>query len=777
MARSNRFAIVYEVKEATILPKIDEELSDTSSNPVANWVVKAAIDAGGGGGGGRSISSITKTATHGLVDTYTITYTDGTTSTFDVTNGAPGQDGDDGIDGFSPVANVTRTSGGAVISIQDKTGTTTANVYDGAQGPKGDPGERGATGATGPTGPPGPAGADGDDGRGIVSITKTGTSGLVDTYTIAYTDETNSTFDVTNGHIGADGRGISTITKTGTSGLVDTYTITYTDSTTSTFTVTNGAKGDTGNGIASIAKTSTSGLTDTYTITMTDSTTATFTVKNGKGISNIAKTSTSVLEDTYTITYNDSTTSTFKVKNGRGISSIAKTSTVGAKDTYTISYNDNTTSTYDIMNGIDGTPVGAIIPFGSTTVPPTGWLACDGSAVSRTTYAALFDVIGTTYGTGDGSTTFNIPDLRGRVATGKSASGTFSTMGATGGAETRKITSANLPTHTHSYDKSKNETDNHTLTTAEMPKHQHSPRITPQGQPGNTLNFTIANAGGSGTSGIPNGASGWGNPAYGNAHWIQVSSNEVGSSNGHKHSITLTSTATSDGGFDNTAYNICQPYIVTNYIIKALPTTDAAKVVNTSSTSTSEVYSAAHVNSMIGNGTLTIQKNGTNVTTFTANQSGNATANITVPTNNNIIDLVYPVGSIYRSTSSTNPGTTFGRGTWSRIQEHELVAYASLTSDTAIGTSKNISSVAKTGNGTYKVNLSKNMANTNYVAFVSGEVGGAGNEIVGVYGKQTNNFTYDFFSHEGTAMTPTSVNIAVFGQLATPEYYVWKRTA
>ena len=57
-------------------------------------------------------------------------------------------------------------------------------------------------------------------------------------------------------------------------------------------------------------------------------------------------------------------------------------------------------------------PPGMIMPFGATT-PPTGWLACNGAAVSRTTYAGLFSILGTSWGTGDGSTTFNVPDLRG----------------------------------------------------------------------------------------------------------------------------------------------------------------------------------------------------------------------------------------------------------------------------------------------------------------------------------------------------------------------------
>ena len=55
-------------------------------------------------------------------------------------------------------------------------------------------------------------------------------------------------------------------------------------------------------------------------------------------------------------------------------------------------------------------PIGTINMYASTTVP-SGWLLCDGSAVSRTTYSSLFNIIGTTYGVGDNSTTFNIPNL------------------------------------------------------------------------------------------------------------------------------------------------------------------------------------------------------------------------------------------------------------------------------------------------------------------------------------------------------------------------------
>ncbi len=58
-------------------------------------------------------------------------------------------------------------------------------------------------------------------------------------------------------------------------------------------------------------------------------------------------------------------------------------------------------------------PTGVILPYGASNAP-NGWLLCDGSAISRTTFANLFAIVGTSFGTGDGSTTFNLPDLRGR---------------------------------------------------------------------------------------------------------------------------------------------------------------------------------------------------------------------------------------------------------------------------------------------------------------------------------------------------------------------------
>jgi microcystin-dependent protein len=133
---------------------------------------------------------------------------------------------------------------------------------------------------------------------------------------------------------------------------------------------------------------------------------------------------------------------------------------------------DGTISTADIADGAITaakiassavTPAGIVSPFAGTTAP-SGWLLCDGQLASRTIYSGLYAAIGDTYGAGDGSTTFNVPDLRGRVIAGQDDMGGTSanrltgqtggidgdTLGAIGGAETHTLVTSEMPSHNHS---------------------------------------------------------------------------------------------------------------------------------------------------------------------------------------------------------------------------------------------------------------------------------------------------------------------------------------
>jgi microcystin-dependent protein len=103
-------------------------------------------------------------------------------------------------------------------------------------------------------------------------------------------------------------------------------------------------------------------------------------------------------------------------------------------------------------------PVGSITMYGGSSAP-SGWLYCNGQNVSRTTFANLFSAIGETFGAGDGSSTFSLPDLRDRFPLGDNSNGgadasrvdNFSTgLGDTGGADEHQLTEAEMPSHSHS---------------------------------------------------------------------------------------------------------------------------------------------------------------------------------------------------------------------------------------------------------------------------------------------------------------------------------------
>lgn len=178
-----------------------------------------------------------------------------------------------------------------------------------------------------------------------------------------------------------------------------------------------------------------------------------------------------------------------------------------------------------------GLPVGTLAFWGLNTDPSdTDYRVADGRAISRTTFAALFALWGTTYGAGDGSTTFNIPDLRGRVVVGgnnaslpNGASGSYSTraLAATGGAETHTLITAELPAHSH------------TLTD---PGHYHSPQT--------GTNFLTTGGTGESTTGGDGGSS------------LATSTDTTG--------ITVNNTGS------DTAHNNMQPFLVLNMIVKVL---------------------------------------------------------------------------------------------------------------------------------------------------------------------------------------------------------------
>ncbi len=116
--------------------------------------------------------------------------------------------------------------------------------------------------------------------------------------------------------------------------------------------------------------------------------------------------------------------------------------------------NNNIISLINSLNSKNSLPSGTVTSFAGN-IAPIGWLLCNGDTVSRETYKCLFEIIGTTFGNGDGVTTFNLPDLRGRVsiAAGSGTGLTNRVLGAIGGEEAHTLTLNEIPSHTHTYEK------------------------------------------------------------------------------------------------------------------------------------------------------------------------------------------------------------------------------------------------------------------------------------------------------------------------------------
>lgn len=192
-------------------------------------------------------------------------------------------------------------------------------------------------------------------------------------------------------------------------------------------------------------------------------------------------------------------------------------------------------------------PSGIINPFAGTTAPD-GWLLCYGQAISRTVYSDLFIALSTTYGSGDGSTTFNVPDLRGRVVAGLDNMGgtdagrlsTANTLGTATGTETITLTSAETPSHTHTQN-----------------SHTHTGSAT---EPATTSFMRVVNVVGLTLEGnhMAGRGSGGSDTDYTNATMPQ-----------HSHSLSIDSaTAVNQSTGSGGAHNNMQPTMTINYIIK-----------------------------------------------------------------------------------------------------------------------------------------------------------------------------------------------------------------
>lgn len=285
------------------------------------------------GSNGRGILSIVLTESKGNKDTYTITYTNGSQSTFVVTNGEDGIQGVPGKDGHTPVVTIGSNGNWFVDGVDSGFK---------AQGPKGDKGE------------------DGKDGRGIKSIVLSSQSDGVSTYTILYTDGTTSSFTVKDGETGEMGpQGIQGIP--GENGHTPVITIGdngnwFVDGVDSDVEAQGpkGDKGDTGVSITKIEKTSSDGDMDTYTITYSDNSISTFTVTNGKDGKNPVIT----IGENGNF-YIDGVDSGVRAQGDKGdkgdtgtsVTSIKLTSSNGRVDTYTITFSNGETTTFNVTNG------------------------------------------------------------------------------------------------------------------------------------------------------------------------------------------------------------------------------------------------------------------------------------------------------------------------------------------------------------------------------------------------------------------------------------------
>ncbi len=231
------------------------------------------------------------------------------------------------------------------------------------------------------------------------------------------------------------------------------------------------------------------------------------------------------------------------------------------------SYSLTTDGTNAVWTAVAQVPVGTVVPFAGTAAP-TGWLLCDGSPVSRTTYSTLYAITGTAYGAGNGISTFNIPDMRGRTAFGRDNMGGTTAgrltgayglngliLGSGGGAQSKTLTTAELPTHTH------------TLSLAGVTGsdglHTH-----------NYVDAYFAENGGGGVGGNAVFGTSAGTD-YDNSFRFRTATNgysntasNIVTSSGGAHTHTINLSGTTDAMGDGGALGVVNPGLILNYIIK-----------------------------------------------------------------------------------------------------------------------------------------------------------------------------------------------------------------
>ncbi len=218
--------------------------------------------------------------------------------------------------------------------------------------------------------------------------------------------------------------------------------------------------------------------------------------------------------------------------------------------------------------GFDFVPAGAIMAWPATT-PPTGWVLCNGQQLSRVTYNTLFRAIGTTYGSGNGSTTFNVPDLRGRFPLGKADSGLAGALANDGGVLDH---THNVSAHNHAI--SGDGAHDHGGATGSGGAHDHGGATASAGSHSHLFSGTTASAtGGLGVAGgVLNTDPAFHTHAYmGMTDADGAHSHTISLHAGHTHTIASGGShdhggTTSSGGSGTTdAAN--PPYLVLNYII------------------------------------------------------------------------------------------------------------------------------------------------------------------------------------------------------------------